>query len=96
MTSSRSLGLGVLLPVMLLQQILGALSFPISKYGLGTIPPFTFGFYRFIIAAVVLLVIARTRSNIPAIIPADRRRIWLLGFLIIPINQTFYLWGQSL
>ena len=78
------------------QQILGALSFPISKYGLEIIPPFTFAFYRFIIAGVVLLVIARTQSDKPAITRSDRRRIWFLGFLIIPINQTFYLWGQSM
>jgi drug/metabolite transporter (DMT)-like permease len=81
---------------MFFQQILGALSFPISKYGLGIIPPFTFAFYRFIIAAVVLLIIARTQSDKPEITRNDRRRIWMLGFLIIPINQTFYLWGQSL
>lgn len=96
MSPPRALRLGILLPVMFLQQILGALSFPVSKYGLGIIPPFTFAFYRFIIAAVVLLIIARTQTAKPEITRTDRRRIWMLAFLIIPINQTFYLWGQSL
>jgi drug/metabolite transporter (DMT)-like permease len=96
MPSARALRLGVLLPVILLQQILGALSFPVSKYGLAVIPPFTFAFYRFVIAAVVLLVVVRTQSDKPEITRTDRVRIWFLGFLIIPINQTFYLWGQSL
>lgn len=96
MPSARTLRLGVLLPVILLQQLLGALSFPVSKYGLGIIPPFTFAFYRFVIAAIILLVIARTQLDKPEITRTDRVRIWFLGFLIIPINQTFYLWGQSL
>jgi drug/metabolite transporter (DMT)-like permease len=96
MSSFRGLRLGILIPVILLQQFLGALSFPISKYGLAIIPPFTFAFFRFIIAGAVLLLIARTRSVDPPITRSDKWRIWLLGFLIIPINQTFYLWGQSL
>lgn len=84
------------LPIIFIQQILGALSFPVSKYGLAFIPPFTFAFFRFIIAAAVLLLIARFQSTAPAISGSDKKRIWFLGLLIIPINQTFYLWGQSL
>lgn len=85
-----------LLPFILIQQTLGALCFPISKYGLAIIEPFTFAFFRFAISGVVLVIIARWKERG---IPIERRdwwRILLLGFLIIPLNQTGYLWGQSL
>ena len=88
--------LNQLLPIIFIQQFLGALSFPVSKYGLEFIPPFTFAFYRFVIAGAALLLIARTQSTNPPITGHDIGRIWFLGFLIIPVNQTMYLWGQSL
>lgn len=93
---SRPLRLSVLLPVMIVQQTFGALCFPISKYGLANIPPFTFAFFRFILAGAVLLLIARTQSDQPPISPADRRKIWINGAIIIWVNQALYLWGQSL
>ncbi len=85
-----------LLPFILIQQTLGALCFPISKYGLAIIEPFTFAFYRFVISGVILLVIARFKEHGRPIERNDWWRIFLLGFLIIPFNQTGYLWGQSL
>lgn len=92
--STRSIG--QLLPFILIQQILGALSFPVSKFGLAVIEPFTFAFFRFVISGVVLVLLARSRSHVRPIERSDYKRFVLLGFLIIPINQTFYLWGQSL
>ena len=95
-TSHAGVGLATLLPVVLFQQTISALCFPIAKYGLATFEPFTFAFYRFTISAIILVAIVRFREHG---IPIERRD-WLkiigLGFMIIPINQTFYLWGQSL
>jgi len=96
MSTSRTLRLNILLPVMIVQQTFGALCFPISKYGLAIIPPFTFAFFRFLLASAVLLLISRLRSGQTAISPADRRKIWINGAIIIWVNQTLYLWGQSL
>jgi len=53
--------LGTLLGVMLIQQIFGALTFPVARAGLAHIEPYTFAFYRFVLAAIVLLVMVRLR-----------------------------------
>ena len=48
---------------MLLVQLVAGVCFPIAKYGLGIIEPFTFAFYRFILSSCVLLAIARLASR---------------------------------
>jgi drug/metabolite transporter (DMT)-like permease len=78
------------------QQILGALTFPISKLGLEWIEPYTFAFFRFTISAIVLLIIARSRTYDTPIERADRLKIVGIGVLIVLLNQTTYLVGQSL
>lgn len=90
------IGLATLLPIVIFQQTVSALCFPVAKYGLATFEPFTFAFYRFVISALVLVGIARFREHGRAIERRDWWKIIGLGFIIIPINQTFYLWGQSL
>jgi drug/metabolite transporter (DMT)-like permease len=75
---------------------LGALTFPIAKYGLAIIEPFTFAFYRYVLSALVLLGVTRLRSRTPPIEKKDYWKIIGLGFLIIPFNQTAYLYGQKL
>ena len=82
--------------MLIFQQTLGGLAFPISKFGLELIEPFTFAFYRFLISVTILLVIVKRRKqNIP-IEKSDWPKIIGLGILIIPINQVLYLYGQSL
>ncbi len=81
---------------LLAQQCLGGLAFPIAKYGLMTIEPFTFAFFRFVIAAVVLLVITRLRKSQPPIEKKDYIKLIGLGALIVPFNQVAYLFGQQL
>lgn len=90
------LGLIALLPLILTQQTLGALCFPIGVYSLKIIEPFTFAFYRFILSSVVLLILARFQNHAIPVEKKDYIRIFWLGVLIIPLNQTLYLWGQSL
>ena len=77
-------------------QLGGSLVYPIAKVGLAVIEPFTFAFYRYLLAAVVLLILARRQRHSNPIARDDYPRILLLGFLIIPLNQTLFLWGQSL
>lgn len=86
----------VLFSILILQQVLGGLTFPIAKYGLAFIEPFTFAFYRYALSALVLLGVTRFRSRTPAIDKKDYWKIIGLGFLIIPFNQTAYLYGQKL
>jgi drug/metabolite transporter (DMT)-like permease len=85
-----------LISILLLQQLLGALTFPIAKYGLMMIEPFTFAFYRYVLSSLVLLGVVRLRDRTPPIEKKDYVKILGLGFLIIPFNQTAYLYGQSL
>lgn len=85
-----------LIPILLFQQSLGGVAYPIAKFGLSMIDPFTVAFYRFVISALVLLVITRLRSRKPAIVKRDYLKIIGLGCLIIPFNQLMYLYGQSL
>jgi drug/metabolite transporter (DMT)-like permease len=90
------IGYGVLIPLILIQQTLGALCFPVGRYGLGIIEPFKFAFYRFLLATIVLLGLTKLRKQDPPIERADYGRIVVLGFIIILGNQVMYLWGQSL
>jgi drug/metabolite transporter (DMT)-like permease len=85
-----------LVSIMLFQQFLGGLTFPVAKYGLQQIEPFTFAFYRFVISAVILLLINWYRKNQPRIEKKDYLKIIGLGFLIIFLNQATYLYGQKL
>ena len=96
MADTHRHGQTTFLLVLLFQQTLGALTFPIAKFGLEQIEPFTFAFFRFLISAAVLLFIARSRHQQPAVSRVDMKKIIGLGFLIIPFNQTAYLFGQKM
>ncbi|MEE8403922.1 MAG: DMT family transporter [candidate division Zixibacteria bacterium] len=87
---------GFVVGVLVFQQTMAALAFPISKYGLKIIEPFAFGFYRFIISSLVLLAINKFISHSVRIEKKDYWKIWGLGVLIIPLNQLAFLYGQSL
>ncbi|MCP4683988.1 MAG: EamA family transporter [bacterium] len=81
---------------MIVLQVVASICYPIAKYGLGIIEPFTFAFYRYILSSTVLLTIVRFTKRDPRIERRDWGRIVLLGFLIIPLNQTLFLVGQNL
>jgi len=89
-------GLAILLPALLIQQTMGAVAFPISKFGLEMIEPFTFAFFRFVIASAALLLLVSLRKRSTPIEKRDYIKILGLGILIIPLNQTLYLYGQKL
>lgn len=84
-----------ILSVLFLQQTLGALAFPISKFGLEFIDPYTFAFYRFVIASTALLAVVLLQKHAVKIDKKDYLKIIGLGMLIIPFNQVMYLVGQS-
>lgn len=72
------------------------MTFPIAKYGLEFIEPFTFAFYRFVISSTVLFLMVRFQKHARPIDRADYWKIIGLGVLIIPFNQAMYLVGQSM
>jgi drug/metabolite transporter (DMT)-like permease len=86
----------ILVAAMVILQIIASLCYPIAKYGLSIIEPFTFALYRYILASVALLLLSRAQTHERSIERRDWRRIILLGTLIIPFNQTLFLVGQSM
>ena len=95
-SKTKTHSVSIILSALFLQQTLGALAFPISKYGLAIVEPFTFAFYRFVISAVILTGIAVSRKYDVPIEKKDYLKIFGLGVIIIPFNQVAYLFGQSL
>jgi len=79
-----------------IQQTVAGICYPIAKYGLAIIEPFTFAFYRFLISSILLLLVVRYRRSGSPIDRRDWWRIILLGILVIPLNQTLFLLGQSM
>jgi len=81
---------------LLIQQFLSGLTFPIAKFGLDLIEPFTFAFFRFCLSSITLLAIVAFRRPHPPVEKHDMLKLFGLGVLIIPFNQTAYLAGQKL
>ena len=87
---------GVLLFTIVLIQLAGSLAYPVAKFGLTVIEPFTFAFFRFLLASVVLLASSAMQRHRVRVARDDYARIIFLGVLIIPLNQTLFLLGQSM
>jgi len=88
--------IGRLVGAIAILQLAASFAYPVAKYGLATIEPFTFAFFRFLLATVALLVVDRLSRQRKPIERCDYGRIVLLGILIIPLNQTLFLLGQSM
>ncbi|MBN1211680.1 MAG: EamA family transporter [candidate division Zixibacteria bacterium] len=92
----KTYSLGFLAAVAIGLQTVASLCYPIAKYGLETIEPFTFAFYRYVISSTVLLAIVKFKKYKTPVARKDYFRVILIGFLIIPFNQTLFLVGQSM
>lgn len=83
--------------LLMAQQSLDGMVYPIAKYGLSFIPPFTFAFFRFLIATAVLLTIVKlSNRNLPKVEKKDLRTIFAAGLLTIVFSQAAFLFGQKL
>ncbi|MFZ5981531.1 MAG: DMT family transporter [Candidatus Zixiibacteriota bacterium] len=87
---------GFLIGSALALQSVASLCYPIAKFGLEIIEPFTFAFYRYLISSAVLLAIVKIKKHKIPIERKDYKKVIFLGFLIIPFNQTLFLVGQSM
>ncbi len=81
--------------VIVIQQILGGLAFPITKIGLRDVPPFTFAFFRFLIATIVMLALMPWLGDKVKIPRHDAIKIAGLGIMIVVFNQAMYIYGQN-
>ncbi len=77
-------------------QAVASLCYPISKYGLGFIEPFTFAFFRYLLSSAVLLLIVKLRKYDVLVERKDLPKIFLIGFIIIIFNQTLFVVGQAM
>jgi drug/metabolite transporter (DMT)-like permease len=74
-------------------------TFVFARYVLLQTDPFAVAFLRYTLAATILYIIASRISKRPGarrIEREDRKKIVVLGLVIIVLNQTFYLFGQKL
>lgn len=69
---------------------------PIFKLGLETIPPFTFAFWRFFIAAVILGVILGKKAANPAKNHEDVKLLTAYALTATTINISFFLVGLTM
>lgn len=91
MSDKQRLGL-VYLVVALSQVVLGG-TFPAAKIALRDFDPYTLALFRFLIAAVSLLLLLRISGRLKPIQRRDLGKLILLGFLVIPCNQLLFLYG---
>jgi len=90
--------LAVLTLAAVLHQVFGGGTFVFARYVLIQTDPFVVAFLRYIISAAILCLIARRMGKRPgavAITSEDKRKIIILGLVIIMFNQTLYLFGQK-
>jgi len=77
-----------------LNQILSAGTHLIGKGTLTAIGPLSTALLRFIVASIALLIIWMLRPRV-RIARADIPKILWLGFLAVPVNQSFFLFGLA-
>lgn len=77
-----------------LNQIFSSLTHIIGKSAVAAIGPLAVALIRFVIASATMLVYLRVRGGTP-IAREDRIKLVILGFLVVVINQGFFLFGLS-
>jgi len=99
LTDAKRPAFSVLLVAALAHQIFGGGTFVFARYVLLQTDPFVVAFLRYILSASILCLIAHRMGKRPGARPIsteDKRKIIILGLVIIIFNQTFYLFGQKL
>ena len=81
---------------LVLNQILSAGTHLIGKGTLNAIGPLSTALLRFTVASITLLLLNLLRREREPIARRDIPKILLLGFLVVPLNQGFFLFGLTL
>lgn len=85
--------LAIVYIIVIIGQVIASGTFIAGKWALAEFPPLTLAFLRFMLAATGLFVIWRLWPGRRPIERGDWKRIFLLGFLAVILNQTFFLYG---
>ena len=80
---------------MLANQLLSSGTHLIAKATLNTLGPLSVALMRFLGASLALLAFERLRPAPEKIARSDWPRLILLGFLVVPVNQGFFLFGLA-
>ncbi len=96
MNDRRTPPFGLLIAGIVFLQMTASMCYPVARYGLQYIEPFTFAFYRFCLSSIALLVATYFTRRQPPVERGDWPRIFLMGVTIVPFNQALFLIGQSL
>ncbi|UCD95612.1 MAG: DMT family transporter [Candidatus Zixiibacteriota bacterium] len=86
----------LLYSAILLHQVLTAVAFPVAKLGLNYVEPFTLAFMRFTLASTIFIPVLFWLKAYRVITKRDHLTIFILGLVLIPVNQTVFLVGQSM
>lgn len=81
--------------IILFHQVLTASAFPIAKLGLNEIDAYTYAFLRFTIASIIYIPVLLKLRKYRKMSGRDHFRIFILGLIVIPLNQVVFLVGQS-
>lgn len=85
----------LLMPAMAFNVLIASGTFLVAKSALREFPPLVLALLRFVLATALLWPATRLLRPGKRIAPADRRRIWLLGLLSVPLNQALFLFGMQ-
>jgi drug/metabolite transporter (DMT)-like permease len=80
--------------LLLVQQLLASGTHIVAKVITDVMDPFALTLVRSLISTVIMGGILLLRGGWPKVAPGDRKLIFLLSFLAIPLNQFFFLFGM--
>ncbi len=84
------------IPLMVITCIIWGAAFPITRPGLADVPPATFAFARFLLAALVLLPVMLVKRGGWHFQPGDWKWVGLAGLLGFTVIQICQNWGLTL
>lgn len=83
----------LLAPALAISVLIASGTFLVAKQTLLEFEPLALAMLRFGLAVIVLVPFTRLTRPRVRIAPEDRRRIWFLGLLAVPLNQGLFLYG---
>jgi drug/metabolite transporter (DMT)-like permease len=85
----------LLFPALALNLLIASGTFLVARETVRQFPPLPLALLRFVLATLVLWPLARKLGGGRRIAREDRKRILLLGFLALPLNQGLFLVGMQ-
>jgi len=93
--NAKAYPLWFLYSAILFHQLITSLAYPFAKLGLNQIDPYTYAFFRFLFSTMIYIPVLIWLWNRPKIPLKDHFRIFIIGLILIPLNQVLFLVGQS-